>query len=140
MHTLPAVNRWRYANPPYRASGAGTRRDRLALTRPALLALVLVLGMGACGSSGPSTAQRAEQRAFLGQVHLDLPTINQLRSDSQLIGLGHAVCTLFSAGESYQDLADRMSLQDGSLPTSVLGTVITAAGEHLCPKYSSLVS
>jgi hypothetical protein len=105
-----------------------------------LVALVLLVGAVACGSSSPSAAARAEQQAFLGQVHDDVPTINHLRTDTQLLGLGHAACTEFEAGVSYEDLADRMSLQDGNLPTSDLGTVITSAAEHLCSKYSALVS
>jgi hypothetical protein len=118
----------------------GLGRRRLPRVRPVLVALALLIGAVACGSSRPSAAAQAEQQAFLAQVHDAVPTINHLRSDSQLVGLGHAVCTGFEAGVSYEDLADRMSLQDGNLPTSVLGTVITSAGEHLCPKYSALVS
>jgi hypothetical protein len=140
VHTLPAVKHRRHESPPSGAGQGGTKPNRIASSPLALVTLALVVGFGACGSSGPSSAARAKQQAFLGQVHVNLPTINKLRSDSQLIGLGHAACTLFAAGASYQDLADHMSLQDNNLPTSVLGTVITSAGEHLCPKYSSRVS
>jgi hypothetical protein len=101
---------------------------------------VLAAAVAGCGTSKPSGAQLAVQQAFLGQVHDAVPNINGVRSDAGLIRLGQATCTGFASGESFQSLADRISGEDDNLPLSDLGTVMTAAAEHLCPKYSNLVS
>jgi Protein of unknown function (DUF732) len=110
------------------------------LGRAVAVVAVVVLALGACGSSGPSPAVKAERQAYLSQVLDEDSSLGQLRTDTQLVNLGDAACSGFGAGESYPVLADRMSLSDGNLSTADLGAVITAAAQDLCPKYSSLVS
>lgn len=97
------------------------------------------MGMVACGSSGPSAATKAAQQAYLSQILDSVPNLSQLRTNTQLVNLGDAVCSGFAAGESYDTLAERIALNDGNLTTSDLGTIITAAAENLCTKYSSRV-
>ncbi len=124
---------------PRRLVSRDGRPDRARWPLLLLAAGVLTVAGAACGSSGTSPAALARQHAFLAQVHDEVPAINQVRSDPGLVRLGSAVCSDFSSGVSFQALADRISLQDGNLPTSDLGTVITAAAEHLCPSYRSQV-
>jgi Protein of unknown function (DUF732) len=102
----------------------------------AVAALVIAAG---CGGSGSATAAQAD-RAFLLTVHQQDPTVNQVRSDTQLLRLGSAACAAFASGASFFSLADTMAVNDGGLPDEVLGTVIKAAGEELCPRYRSRVS
>jgi hypothetical protein len=102
-------------------------------------AMVIVAILGSCGTATVSKAVQSQQQAYLAQVHDQDPTISQVRTDVQLIRLGSAACSGFAAGVSFEALADHMALEDGNFPTEDLGTVITAAAEHLCPKYSSLV-
>jgi hypothetical protein len=80
--------------------------------------------------------------AFISSVLDAAPDIGTYRSDTQLIRLGHAACDGFASGVSYEQLADQLTLQEGSnpLPSEDLGAVITAAVESLCPKYLSQVS
>jgi hypothetical protein len=92
-----------------------------------------------CGGSGSAGAAQADQ-AFLVAVHQQDPTVNQLRSDTQLLRLGSAACAGFAAGVSFFSLADTMAVNDGDLPPAVLGTVIKTAGERLCPRYRSRVT
>jgi hypothetical protein len=103
------------------------------------LAVAAVLA-GGCGSGAPS-AGPADQ-AYLAEVHAAGPDINNVRSDTQLIRLGHVVCDDFRAKASYQQVADRLSIEAGadSLPSSDLGAVITAAADNYCPQYRDLVS
>ena len=97
--------------------------------------------MGGCGSAGPK-ADPATDQAFLSEVLNAVPNINSVRSNNQLIGLGHAVCDDFRAKASYQEVADRLSIEAGSntLPPEDLGAVITAAADNYCPQYRNLVS
>jgi hypothetical protein len=101
--------------------------------------LLAGVGLAACGSSGPSAAVKAARQAYLSQILDSVPSLNQLRTNTQLVNLGDAVCSGFAAGESYPTLAERISLNDGDLTTSDLGTIITSAAQNLCPKYSARV-
>ena len=106
----------------------------------ALLAGTAIVALGAgCRSGG--TASPADQ-AYLSEVHGADPNINAVRSDTQLVRLGHAVCDDFRAKASYQEVADRLSITTGSnrLPAADLGAVITAAADNYCPQYRSQVS
>jgi hypothetical protein len=100
---------------------------------------LLVLGAG-CG--GGSTESSSADAAFLAALHLADPNINNYRTDVQLVRLGHAACDGFRAGASYQELADRLALEEGSnpLPSQDLGSVITSAVDGLCPQFHSEVS
>ncbi len=103
--------------------------------------LVLIAGLGAaCHSS--TGASSPNDQAYLSEVHSAAPDINSVRSDTQLVRLGHAVCDDFKARASYQEVADRLSITAGSdrLPSAYLGAVITAAADNYCPQYRSLVS
>ncbi|HVA75540.1 MAG TPA: DUF732 domain-containing protein [Acidimicrobiales bacterium] len=110
-------------------------RRRLAA---ALVALGAVAGAG-CASGVPDSA--ADQ-AFLGAVHVQAPDIGSYRSDVALVRLGHAACDAFRSGASYQELADRMVLLEGShpLPSQDLGAVISSAADNYCPQYRSRAS
>ena len=83
---------------------------------------------------------RSDEQAFLYAVHRQDPTVNQRRSDTELLRLGSAACAGFASGVSFFSLADTMAVNDGGLPTSDLGTVITAAAEDLCSRYRARVS
>lgn len=91
--------------------------------------------------SGSGTASPADE-GYLSEIHGADPNINSVRSDTQLVRLGHAVCDDFRAKASYQEVADRLSITTGSnrLPSADLGAVITAAADNYCPQYRSLVS
>ena len=111
-------------------------------SRPARAA---VLGFGvalvaACGSTSSAASSQADA-AFLASVHGNAPDISTYRSDVALIRLGHAACDGFRGGVSYEQLADRLALTQGSraVPTADLGAVITAAVSAFCPQYQSLV-
>lgn len=96
--------------------------------------------MSGCRSA--TGANSAADQAYLAEVHGSAPDINTVRSDTQLIRLGHAVCDDFRAKASYQEVADRLAITSGSdrLPSADLGAVITAAADNYCPQYRSLVS
>ena len=101
---------------------------------------MLILAVSGCHSSaGPPS--RTDQ-AYLGEVHSSAPDINSVRSDTQLIRLGHVVCDDFRAKASYTEIADRLSIEAGAnaLPSADLGAVITAAADNYCPQFRSLVS
>jgi hypothetical protein len=95
---------------------------------------------GGCGS-GASPLGVADQ-AYLAEVHGSAPDINAVRSDTQLVRLGHVVCDDFRAKASYQEVADRLAVESGSgkLAPADLGAVITSAAGNYCPQYRSLVS
>jgi hypothetical protein len=102
----------------------------------------LAAGLLVSGCHSGSAAPGSADQAYLGEVHDAAPDINSVRSDTQLVRLGHAVCDDFRAKASYQEVADRLSIETGSnrLPSSDLGAVITAAADNYCPQYRSLVS
>ncbi len=99
-----------------------------------------ILLLSGCGSGSP--ASTAQDNAYLAELHDAAPDIAALRSDTQLVRLGHAACDGFAAGASYAQLADRMALLEGShpLPSQDLGAVITSAADNYCPKYRGRVS
>ncbi len=103
--------------------------------------LVLVAGLAAACHSSTGASSSADQ-AYLAEVHSAAPDINSLRSDTQLIRLGHAVCDDFRAKASYQEVADRLSIESGAdqLSSADLGAVITSAADNYCPQYRGLVS
>jgi hypothetical protein len=103
-----------------------------------MLGGALLAGCGS-GSGAPSSAT---DQAYLSEVLSAVPTINSVRSNTQLIRLGHVVCDDFRAKASYQQVADRLSIEAGSssLPPPDLGAVITAAADNYCPQYRALVS
>jgi Protein of unknown function (DUF732) len=78
---------------------------------------------------------------FLSSVHVAAPGIGSYRTDVQLTRLGKAVCDDFEAGASYEELADRLALVEGSnpLPSEDLGAVINAAVQAYCPQYSNQI-
>ena len=105
-----------------------------------MLAVVSVpVAATGCSSGVPSGAA---DKAFLGTVHVEAPDIGTYRSDVALVRLGHAACDGFRSGASYEELADRMSLEEGRhpLPSQDLGVVISAAANSYCPQFVSRVS
>jgi hypothetical protein len=105
------------------------------------LAAVLSVSTAACGSAS-SAATSAADASFLASVHDNAPDISSYRSDTALLRLGHAACDGFRGGVSYQVLADRLTLNEGSdpVPSSDLGAVISAAVDTFCPQYLELIS
>ncbi len=99
-----------------------------------------LLGMAGCRSA--STSDPAQDSAYLSEVHDAAPDISGLRTDTQLIRLGHAACDGFAGGASYAQLADRLALLEGArpLPSQDLGAVITSAADNYCPQYRNRVS
>jgi len=97
--------------------------------------------LAACGGGGSAVASQADQE-FLSAVHVAAPDIGTYRSDVQLTRLGHAVCEDFGSGASYEQLADRLVLSEGSdpLPSEDLGAVINAAVTAYCPQFSNRVA
>jgi hypothetical protein len=75
-------------------------------------------------------------------VHLADPNVTTYRSDVQLTRLGHAACDGFKSGASFQQLADRLVLLEGSnpLPPADLGAVIDAAVSSYCPEFHDRVA
>jgi hypothetical protein len=116
---------------------AGVWTSRVAGVSVAALAMVALAGCGA----QKSPAAVAANQAFLSQVHVAAPDINNFRSDVKLERLGHAACDGFHAGASYQELADRLPLLEGSdpLPSADLGAVIDAAVDAYCMEYRSMI-
>jgi hypothetical protein len=102
-------------------------------------AVLVGLACGGCASSSASSTTADTE--FLSAVHSAAPDIAGYRSDTALIRLGHAVCDGFQAGASYEQLADRLALQEGggALPSDDLGAVISAAVPAYCPQYTELV-
>lgn len=103
---------------------------------------MLLASAPACSSSSSSSPSSPSDQAYLGEVLSAVPGVGALRSDTQLVRLGHAACDGFAAGASFQQLADRLSVEEGSksLPSEDLGAVITAAADNFCPQYRGRVS
>jgi hypothetical protein len=103
--------------------------------------VAVVVGAAGCGGGGSGATGAADQ-AYLAEVHSDAPGVGSLRSDTDLVRLGHVVCDDFSAKASYEEVADRLSLEAGSssLPAADLGAVIVAAADNYCPQFRDLVS
>jgi hypothetical protein len=78
----------------------------------------------------------------LSAVHLADPNVAAYRTDVQLTRLAHAACDGFKSGVSFQQLADRLVLLEGSnpLPSSDLGAVIDAAVSAYCPQFHDRVA
>jgi hypothetical protein len=104
------------------------------------VAVLTVVALAGCGGRNSPAADAANQ-AFLSQARVAAPDVNSYRNDVQLERLGHAACDGFHSGASYQELADRLPLLEGSdpLPSADLGAVIDAAVEAYCPQYRSMI-
>jgi hypothetical protein len=98
-------------------------------------------GLVACSARSGADTGQADQ-SFLSSVHLADPNVGTYRSDVQLSRLGHAACDGFRSGVSFQQLADRLVLLEGSkpLPSADLGAVIDAAVSAYCPQFHSRVA
>ncbi len=105
----------------------------------ALGSAVVAASASGCSSGVPNSPA---DKSFLGEVHVAAPEISTYRSDVALVRLGHAACDAFKSGASYEVLADRMVLLEGSnpLPSQDLGVVISSAVDSYCPQYRSRVS
>jgi hypothetical protein len=108
----------------------------------ATVTVMVLLAAAASGCGGGSSSSSSAQSGFLSAVHLAAPDINTYRSDTQLVRLGHAACDGFRSGVSYEELADRLALEEGNnpLPSEDLGAVITSAVDGLCPQFRGQVS
>lgn len=124
------------------STGVGVRGDRgQRRARWWVLAVVAAVVAGGCGASRPSAASLAADASFLSSVHSNAPDISTYRSDVAVIRMGHAACDGFRGGVTFQQLADRLVLLEGShpIPTADLGAVITAAVSAYCPQYQELI-
>lgn len=103
--------------------------------------LALVSAAASCGGGSAAGTSAADQ-AFLSSVHVAAPDIGSYRTDVQLTRLGHAACDGFRSGVSFQQLADRLVLLEGSnpLPSADLGAVINSAVEGYCPQFRNRVA
>jgi hypothetical protein len=90
----------------------------------------------ACSTHHSGSSASADS-GFVGAVHVNAPDIGSYRSDTELIRMGHAACDDFQSGASYEEIADRLRLQEGShaLPSQDLGVVISSAVEAYCPRF-----
>ncbi len=104
-------------------------------------AVLVAVGLLAAGCHSGGGAQSPADQAYLQELHGAAPGINAVRSDTQLIRLGHVVCDDFRARASYQEVADRLSIEAGAdrLASSDLGAVITAAADNYCPQFRGQV-
>lgn len=102
----------------------------------------LAAAVALVGCRSGAGALTATDQAYLSEVHSAAPDITSVRSDTQLVRLGHAVCDDFRAKASFQEVADRLSIMAGAdqLSSADLGAVITAAADNYCPQFRSLVS
>ena len=99
-------------------------------------------GIGLVGCHSGSPAHSGADGAYLAEIQGAAPDIGGYRSNTELIRLGHVVCDDFGAKATYEEVADRLALEQGSnaLPSQDLGAVITAAADNYCPQYRSRVS
>jgi hypothetical protein len=106
-----------------------------------VMAAGLTATLSSCGSSHKQASAQADQ-TFLSAVHVAAPDVGAYRTDVQLTRLGHAACDGFRSGASFQQLADRLVLLEGSnpLPTADLGAVIDSAVTAYCPQFHSRVA
>lgn len=101
----------------------------------AAMTLLASVGLSGCVNHNAQTVQR-DQR-FLVKVHQAIPNISTVRSNTQLVRLGHAVCDAFGAGVSSLEIADRLGAYNATLPSQDLGAVMQSAVDVLCPRYRS---
>ena len=114
--------------------------NRAGVVAPvATVACLAVMAIAGCGGGSRPASEQAD-RSFLAVVHQNAPDVGTYRSDSQILELGHAVCGDLSSGATLLQVADRIATVDAAnpLPSVDLGSVMSAAGEVLCPKYASL--
>lgn len=121
------------------AATGGQSRPGAAAVTAAIVFSSLILTVAGCGGGSSTTAA---DNGFLSAVHLAAPDINHYRTDTELVRLGDAACDGFRSGASYQELADRLALEEGNnpLPSQDLGAVITSAVDGLCPQFRAQAS
>ena len=123
------------------AGCAERRSNHVGVRLIGVVACGLILTLGACGSANKQASDQADQD-FLSSVHDAAPDVGAYRTDVQLARLGHAACDGFRSGASFQQLADRLVLLEGSnpLPPADLGAVIDSAVTAFCPQFHSRVA
>src|SRR5579875_3561934 len=94
---------------------------------------------GLLAACGTSAASAAEQQAYLGQVHAQLPAIASLRTDTSLVRLGTAACDGLSSGAGFAAVAAQLQSANPTLASEAVGTLVTAAADQLCPAQRSRV-
>lgn len=101
-----------------------------------VFAAAIAVAPSGCSAGSPDSPA---DKSFLSSVHVEAPDIGTYRSDVALARLGHAACDGLRSGASYQEVADRISLLEGShpLPSQDLGAVISSALDSYCPQYRS---
>lgn len=102
----------------------------------AVLGLICVTAVGACGSSSSSssinTKAPSPDQAFLTFLHQSGDNITA--SDADLVSAGQSVCTSLNGGTSFDDVA-QAAISSG-LGTKAGGDLISAAVLDFCPKYT----
>ncbi len=133
------------ARPTVSGQPRGKGREKgLGECRPGRLlggCAVLLAGLGLSACGGTAAPGHQQSQAFLNVVYSQAPDISTYRTGTQLISLGVAVCDDLRAGASVQQLADRLSLMEGSvaLPPGDLGVVMSSAVATFCPQYRKLL-
>ncbi len=110
--------------------------------RGLLLVAAGVAALLATGCHSHTVTNGAADQQFLSAVYVAAPNIGTYRTDTELVRIGHAACDGFRSHASYEQLADRLTLQEGNnpLPSEDLGAVITSAVEAFCPEFDNQVS
>lgn len=97
------------------------------------VAAAVIAGVAGCGG-GISTAAKS---SYLADLRDQIPGVNAYASNTFLVRLGEAACTELASRVSFATIVDQ--IEGGRLSVSDLATVVTVAGEELCPKYASAV-
>lgn len=111
-------------------------------------AIVLALGLSACGGDDKSTASeqatQSESSSSITEQRADSVFLTVVRNeidwllwvpDAEVIALGHSVCDAFDNGVSAAQLADAGA--DAGVTYYEQGYIIGAATQSYCPRHSS---
>lgn len=95
----------------------------------ALVVIATVFGLSACGSEPAPNPNKA----YLKQVRSDFPVLDEA-SNTNLLGMGHAVCRALNDGASIYDIFN--TLDSIGMPPKMGGEIAGAAVRHFCPRFS----
>lgn len=100
-----------------------------------VLALTVVFGLTACGSTSSPVMDKAQaEAAFIGDASAQgNPIVNSMTRDDVLT-IGYYACEQLKS-VSLQELAQRVALNDTPELRDATYVVIASAVLHLCPQY-----